>query len=295
MPSLRSKLLVVILRVIGVKRDLNRLEQRVANKERTKTEPTRRQRRKYAISTRELKGHKIWTIAPHENTSGKYLIYLHGGAYVNSFAAQHWGFMSKLVQRLNCTIVAPDYPHAPEYFVHDTSDLVLQVYRETIAAAGGSSKVYLMGDSSGGGIALALAQRLREEGIGQPGYIVLLSPWLDATLSNPEIPAIDKIDPFLGVVGMKWSGRAYAHNLDPTNYLVSPVYGSLQGLAPISVFIGTRDILLPDCRKLQARALAEGVVLDYHEYDGMVHNWMLVPLPESKRVLNTIVERLSHG
>lgn len=295
MPSIRSKLFVIILRIIGMKRRLNRLPQRVANNERTKTEPSRRQYKQHLITVSELNGHKIWTIAPKENASGKYVIYLHGGAYVNSFASQHWGFMSKLVQRLNCTIVAPDYPHAPEYCVRDTSDLVLQVYRETAALAGGPSNVFLMGDSSGGGIALALAQRAGEEGIGQPGYIVLLSPWLDATISNPEIMAIDQIDPFLGVEGMKWAGRAYARDVDPANYLVSPVYGTLQGLAPISVFIGTRDILLPDCRKLCEKAKTEGVPLDYHEYEGLVHNWMLVPLPESKRVLNTIVERLSNS
>jgi acetyl esterase/lipase len=292
MPSIRSKLFVVVLRFIGMKRSLNRLPQRVANNERTKTEPTRRQRKKHHITVSELTGHKIWTIAPKANASGKFLIYLHGGAYVNSFASQHWGFISKLVQRLNCTVVAPDYPHAPEYCARDTIDLVLQVYRETVDQAGDSANVFLMGDSSGGGISLALAQRLREEGERQPGNTILLSPWLDATLSNPEIPAVDEVDPFLGVEGLKWSGQAYARDLDPTTYLVSPVYGSLRELAPISVFIGTRDILFPDCRKLRAKAADEGVAIDLHEYEGMVHNWMLVPLPESKRVMNTIVERL---
>ena len=54
-----------------------------------------------------------------------------------------------------------------------------------------------MGDSSGGGIGLALVQRLREEGREQPANIVLLCPWLDASLSNPEVTVYDKIDPFL--------------------------------------------------------------------------------------------------
>lgn len=292
MPSLRSQLFVAILRIIGMKRNLNRLPQRVANKERTKTEPTRRHRKRHDITRRELNGHNVWTIAPKEGASEKYLIYLHGGAYVNSFASQHWSFISRLVQRLNCTVVAPDYPHAPEHCVRETSDLVLQVYRETVAQARGPANVVLMGDSSGGGIGLALAQRLREEGESQPGYTVLLSPWLDVTLSHPEIPAVDRVDPFLGVEGLRWAGLAYARDTDPKDHQVSPIYGSLKGLAPISIFIGTRDILHPDCRKVRSRAEAEGINIDYHEYEGMVHNWMLVPLPESKRVLNAIVQRL---
>ena len=150
----------------------------------------------------------------------------------------------------------------------------------------------LMGDSSGGGISLALAQRLREDGHEQPAGIILLSPWLDATLSNPEIEEIDKIDPFLGVKGLKYGGEVYARDVDPKSYLVSPVYGSLKNLAPVTLFIGTRDILYPDCRKLRDNAAAEGVAIDYREYPGMVHNWMLGPMPEAKQAIKEIVEAI---
>jgi acetyl esterase/lipase len=122
---------------------------------------------------------------------------------------------------------------------------------------------------------------------------VLLSPWLDATLSNPEIAEFDKIDPFLGVEGLKYGGAVYARDVDPRSYLVSPVYGSLKDLAPVTLFIGTRDILYPDCRKLRDKASAEGVRLDYREYDQMVHNWMLGPMPEAKHAIKEIVERIS--
>jgi acetyl esterase/lipase len=73
---------------------------------------------------------------------------------------------------------------------------------------------------------------------------------------------------------------------------VSPVYGSFRELAPVTVFIGTRDVFLPDCRKLRERAAAEGVKINYREYDGMVHDWMLGPLPEAKQVLKEIVDQL---
>ena len=122
---------------------------------------------------------------------------------------------------------------------------------------------------------------------------MLLSPWLDATLSNPEIAEFDKIDPFLGVEGLKYGGEVYARDVDPKSYLVSPVYGSLKDLAPVTLFIGTRDILYPDCRKLRDKASAEGVRLDYREYDQMVHNWMLGPMPEAKHAIAEIVETIS--
>jgi acetyl esterase/lipase len=292
MPSIQSKAINVLLRVMRMKRTVNRMRQRVESGDRTYTEPSRRMHRRHQISKRELNGHLVWTIAPKENASGKHVIYLHGGAYVNSFAPQHWSFISKLVQALNCTVTAPNYPHAPEHYVHDVFGLMLPLYTELAALVCGSN-VTIMGDSSGGGICLALAQRLREEGYDQPGRIILLSPWLDATLSNPEIPEFDKIDPFLGVEGLRYGGEVYARDVDPRSYLVSPVYGDLRGLAPITLFIGTRDILFPDCRKLRDKAAAEGVQIDYREYEGMVHDWMLGPLPESKQTIREIVSTLT--
>ncbi len=291
MPSLQAKLINVVLYVLRMKRTVNRMQERVENGDRTYTEPSRRLHRKHRITKRDVDGHLVWTIAPKENASLKHVIYLHGGAYVNSFASQHWALMSKLVEMLNCTVVAPNYPHAPEHCVTDVFDLLVPVYSELAARVGGSN-VTLMGDSSGGGISLALAQRLREDGYEQPGHVVLLSPWLDATLSNPEIEDFDKVDPFLGVRGLKYGGEVYARDVDPKSYLVSPVYGSLKKLAPITLFIGTRDILYPDCRKLRDNAAAEGVEISYREYPGMVHNWMLGPMPEGRRAIEEIIDTI---
>ena len=289
MPSIQSKAINVMLHLTRMKRTVNRLRQRVESGDRTYTEPSPRLHRIHQISKRQLNGHLVWTIAPREQPSATHVIYLHGGAYVNSFASQHWDLMSKLVQALNCTVVAPNYPHAPEHNVHDVFAFMLPLYNE-LADETGSSNITIMGDSSGGGISLALAQRLRDDGLTQPRRLILLSPWLDATLSNPEIAEFDKIDPFLGVEGLRYGGAAYARDVDPKSYLVSPVYGSVKGLAPISLFIGTRDILFPDCRKLRDRAADEGVRLDYREYDEMVHDWMLGPMPEAKHAVGEIID-----
>jgi acetyl esterase/lipase len=275
-----------------MKRSSNRMRERVERGERTYTEPARRLHRKHRILKRDVNGHFVWTIAPHEGGSEKQILYLHGGGYVNSFASQHWTFISRLVDRLQCTVIAPNYPHAPEHYVHDVFEFLLPLYRELVASVG-SDNVTLMGDSSGGGICLALAQRLREDGSPQPRRIVLLAPWLDASLSNPDIAEVDKIDPLLGADGLKYAATVYARDVDPKSYLVSPLYGSLRGLAPVTLFTGTCDILFPDCRKLRDLAAAEGVQIDYREYEDMFHDWMLISLPESKHVLREIVDQLS--
>lgn len=288
MPSIQSRVVEILVRLLRWKRESNRMRQRVESGQTTYTEPTRRQRRKYHITQRDFRSHAVWTIATKQNSTRKQIIYLHGGGFVNSFAPQHWNFMCRLIDALGCTVIAPNYPHAPEYYVHDVFDFLLPLYDE-VASTAGSANLTLMGDSSGGGIALALAQLFREKGRPQPAHVILLSPWLDASLSHPDVPRFNKIDPFLDMEGLKYAGALYARDVDLTHYLVSPVFGSLKHLAPVSLFVGTRDILFPDCRKLRDLATREGVKLNYHEYEAMLHDWMLISLPESKQVLKEIV------
>ena len=289
MPSIQSRAVEVLVRLLRWKRASNRMRERVESGKTTYTEPTRRQRRKYDVAQRDFRGHLVWTIAPKQNPTRKQIIYLHGGGFVNSFASQHWNFMCRLIDALGCTVIAPNYPHAPQYYVNDVFDFLLPLYDES-ASIVGNENVIIMGDSSGGGIALALAQLLREKGRAQPAHVILLSPWLDASLSHPDVPRFNKIDPFLDMEGLKYAGALYARDVDPTHYLVSPVFGSLENLAPISLFVGTRDVLFPDCRKLRDLAAEEDARLNYHEYEAMLHDWMLISLPESKQVLKEIVE-----
>ena len=171
--------------------------------------------------------------------------------------------------------------------------MVSDVYKELTDTIAPTDFV-LMGDSAGGGFALALAQLMRNETLPLPDQIILLSPWLDLSLTNPEIKDIDPSDFFLDVEGLKLAGRAYAGNTDPHYYLLSPINGSLEGLGRISIFMGSQEILVADARKLKAMAEAKGITINYHEYPGMFHAWMLLNLPESKAAKEEIMNLLNN-
>lgn len=80
-----------------------------------------------------------------------------------------------------------------------------------------------MGDSAGGGLALGLAHALHNESVPQPKQLVLLSPWLDVTMSHPEIPKYEDADPILSSWGLKRVGELWAYSADNTNHIyVSP-------------------------------------------------------------------------
>lgn len=167
--------------------------------------------------------------------------------------------------------------------------MIKQVYLELLENVK-PKNIILMGDSAGGGLALAFAQTLKLENIHQPLKIILLSPWLDISLSNPMIEDIDPSDYFLNVEGLRMTGKAFAGNLAHDDYHLSPIYGPLEGLGEISLFIGSHEILVADARRLKSMAEMKHIRFNYFEYKGMFHTWMLLNLPESRKAREEIIE-----
>jgi epsilon-lactone hydrolase len=293
MASLESKLFYALLRLINKKKFLEMQFAFGKFDFYNSTEPPRKIHKVCRVTSRQVHGRAVFTLAPKlRHASGIHILYLHGGAYIQNFVRQHWLFLSFLVEQTQCTITAPDYPLAPAHTYADAFAMVEPLYEAWVQAAG-MGRTLLMGDSAGGGFALALAQCVKHNGMRQPSKIILLSPWLDITLTNPDIEKIDPLDPFLSVQGLRKAGLAYAGNASPVDFRLSPLYGSLNGVAEISIFIGSKDILAADARKLAAMATEQGITVNYREYKDMVHVWMLLNFRESKQARIEIVQLIT--
>ena len=230
---------------------------------------------------------EVFFLNRNGETHKKQIFYLHGGAYVMHPANGHWNFLDELARNANATVIVPIYPKAPNHQYKEAFDKVLPIYRNLIAEID-SKNITIMGDSAGGGFALALSQLLLEKGLPQPGNIILLSPWLDITMKNPDIPALEEKDPMLGAYGLVQMGKAWAGDSDPSIYLLSPINGEVKGLGKISLFVGTHELFLPDARKFKDMAAAQGVMINYFEYPKMNHVFPLFPIPEANKARNQI-------
>lgn len=247
-------------------------------------------KRRYAMAVEEYNGRKIWTFTPRQNASGRVILYLHGGSYVANILSFHWDLIAKLLAKTNATIVVPDYPLAPAAQCPDVYAFMMHVYTQLLAKTK-AGDITIMGDSAGGGLSLGLAQEIKGQNLPQPGNIVLLAPWLDVSMTNPGIAAVVKHDKMLNLNALQITGKAYAGNLSLTSPRVSPIYGSFEGLAKISLFIGTHDVLIADCQKLKTMLDEQKINFNYFEYPGMFHVWMAVTgLKESKAAINQITE-----
>jgi acetyl esterase/lipase len=218
------------------------------------------------------------------------VVYLHGGAYVRPADARHWKFASRLADSLGAAAVIPAYPLAPEFTVDDSFEDMIAVFEDVAQVSPGG--VTLVGDSAGGGYALALAEALRDRGGPQPDRLVLIAPWVDLTSSTPGTLEAAKRDPWLSyphlaVYGSFWAGSEDAAELaDPR---VSPLFGALAGLPPALMLCGTRDLLQPGCDALFARADEADWPLEYVVTPGLIHVYPLIPIPEAREAFQHIL------
>lgn len=230
----------------------------------------------YNISINEYIGRSVFTVTPkNKETNGKVILYLHGGAYVGELGVEHWNFVGNLTNDTNSTIVLPDYPLAPKYTYKDVFNMVEPLYKEIVDKVG-AQNVILMGDSAGGGMSLALLEKIAiESEYEMPSKTILISPWLDVRLTNSKIDEVQKKDKELNKESLKLAGIAYAGNDGINSYLVNPIEGDLSKLKNITIFTGTYDILNPDVHVLEEKAQNQGINIEVKEYEKAGHIWIV--------------------
>ena len=227
------------------------------------------------IETEEFIGRKVFIITP-KNTqkTNKVILYLHGGSYVAETSNNHWKFLEKIVNDTGVTVILPDYPLTPKYTYKDVFTMITPLYKEVIEEVD-INNLILMGDSAGGGMALALLERIGEENIVLPSETILISPWVDVRLENPKIDEVQKRDTDLNKDSLKLAGVAYSGEDGMDNYLVNPIDGDLSKLKNVTILTGTDDILNPDIDILQEKAKKVNVNIDVKEYEGAGHIWII--------------------
>ena len=229
-----------------------------------------------------------------ESDNQKFIVYFHGGSYVAEATQNHWTFLEDIVKDTGYTVIMPDYPLTPKYHYQDVYNMVEPLYKE-IAETVGSENVILMGDSAGGGLALGLYEKMAEEMEALPVKTILISPWLDVRLENEDIQEIEKRDTVLNKEALRLAGIAYAGNDGINSYLVNPIDGDISTLQNIKIFIGTEDILNPDCHLLKEKADSVNGDVEIKEYKNAKHIWIIDYNSEeevSKQAYNDVIKEL---
>ncbi|OBK61909.1 hypothetical protein A5656_11150 [Mycobacterium gordonae] len=220
-------------------------------------------------------GMQVVEIVPAHPT-GNYVVALHGGAFLWPPMIFHWLGYSVMAYQTGATFAVPIYPLIQQGGTAGTVVPKVAGYISTQIAAHGASNVSVLGDSAGATIGLSAVQYLVAHNQAVPRSMVLLSPLLDQRLVNPNLGLID--DPFLPdrSNGIYRANQLWAGDLALTDPLVSPLFGSLEGLPPTYVYAGSLDPVAPDQFILAQNAVSQSAPISFVLATGGFHDWVLL-------------------
>lgn len=261
--------------------------------ERFAATPRGKLRRRYpnlVFEDHTFAGRRMESLRAHDSPSCS-ILYLHGGAYFMGSPASYRRRTMRLAYRSNAEVFVPNYRLAPEYPAPAALEDALAAWRE-LRRVRPRHPTLVAGDSAGGGLAISLMMMLRDQGLRLPDGAVLFSPWTDLSVSGASYAENDRRDLWLSRTHCEtWAGHVLG-GVDPRDPRVSPVYGRLDGLPPLLILIGDREVLLDDARQVHEKALAAGVRSTLHVGRDMLHDWPLaLPwLDESRDAWASIAE-----
>lgn len=232
----------------------------------------------------------ITEILPKENQSENIILYCHGGASIYGPTDLNWNSIAKIVKSTNIKAYLVDYPKAPEHQITEINQNIDAVY-EHLLSKHHAKNVILLGDSMGGTLLILLVQRLIKSGKSLPKTVILLSPVLDCSMTNPDIEVIDKQDIMLSKAGVISAKKMCAGEVDLQSSEFSPLYGSFKNFIPTYIFMGENDIMQPDEALFVSRLKAENIPVEVFEGKGMPHIWAFLPvMKEANVALKQMIE-----
>ncbi|WP_341962768.1 alpha/beta hydrolase [Pseudomonas sp. RC10] len=224
-----------------------------------------------AVNTATVNG---WWVIPTDALPGQIMLYLHGGGYVQGSARAYRGFVSQIAQRTRTAALVIDYPLAPESTFIQATDAALAAWHWLIDQ--GYTRIAMVGDSAGGGLALAtLATLSKSAGAIAPLAGVVFSPWVDLTFSGASMTDPNVNDPLIGYAYLQQCARQYLAGADPADPRASPLLAALDSLPPLLIQAGSDERLLDDSRQFAARASQAGTQVELEIWEGLHHVFQL--------------------
>jgi monoterpene epsilon-lactone hydrolase len=243
--SIQSKIIFWILKFINLKKKIETRSKKSPS--RKKTFLPNRIRRNYITNQQIICGKSVVTFEKKTPSNKSHIIFLHGSAYIFEASPNHWHLAERIVKKSSCRMSLIDYPLAPEHDYKYTLKMLANAY-DFLIKQYPDDVFILMGDSAGGGLALAFTQKLlKDKKHSIPDKLVLISPWLDLSMSNPDIKKQESKDFILSKQMLTNSAAVYARGEPLENYLLSPIHGDFFNLPETLILFGSEELFYADC------------------------------------------------
>lgn len=230
-----------------------------------------------------------WLI-PEDCRRERVLLYIHGGAFVVRTPDLHAAMVSSWCRELQARALMLDYRLAPEHPYPAALEDCSAAYRWLLDQGIEAGNIVIAGDSAGGNLALATLQRIAVEGLPMPACAVLLSPFLDFSLSGRSALDNSRQDPVFDLAFAIGIRGFYARPEEYASPDVSPLFGAFAGLPPLLFQVGSSEMLLDDSVRAAARARAAGVETQLEIWERLPHVFQAIAaLPQARTASDRIV------
>ena len=224
-------------------------------------------------------------------SSGRTILYFHGGAFILRLPKTHSAFVAGLCAQLDASAFMPWYRLAPENPFPAAPEDCLSAYRYLLDHGCSPLQIIFMGDSSGGNLALSALHLAKCAGLPMPGAAVAFSPITDFAQISATWRLNTWRDPMYVVQGAVQPQRHYLQGASPIDPVASPYYGDLADFPPTLLVVGGLEALLDDSVSFVKKALDEGVEAVVHIWKGMPHVFLLYELlPETRLARQRVAE-----
>jgi monoterpene epsilon-lactone hydrolase len=215
----------------------------------------------------------------------KIVLYLHGGGYVLGSLDTHVELMARIARACRCRVLGADYRLAPEHPFPAAVEDAVAVFA-ALQNENSDARLAIAGDSAGGGLAAASLLEIKARGLSNPDAAVMFSPWTDLNCNSDSYQTRAAEDPMLDAKVALTMVAHYVADNDPSDPLISPLFGDLSGLPPLLVQVGDHEVLLNDSVDFAERAENAGVTVKLEVWDEAFHVFQAVPaLPEAHEAL----------
>ena len=214
-----------------------------------------------------------WSIVPGSDLS-RVLMFFHGGGYCSGSARSHRRMVTEAGRAAKIRTLSIEYLLAPEHPFPAAYDDALTAWNFLRKQGIAAEHIAVGGDSAGGGLSIALINRLRAAGEAQPACAWLASPWTDLSMSGVTMTTKDAVDPLIHKSYLEELAAAYVPtDIGRKDPRVSPLYSDLKGFSPVLIQVGSAETLLSDSVRFAEAAGAAAVAVTLQIWPDMIHAW----------------------
>lgn len=229
-------------------------------------------------------------VATPTSLADRHILFLHGGGYVTGSPELYRHITWRIAAAARARVWAIDYRLAPEHPFPAALDDACAAWRGLLGEGADPQRIAIIGDSAGGGLALALSLKLRDAGGPLPAAIIALSPWTDLALTGASLRLNADADPMQNAADLPFLAGQYLAGADPRTPYASPLYGDPAGLPPSLIQVGSDEILRDDAVRMADRMRAAGCTVELEIWRRMPHVWhsFASVMPEARRAIARI-------